>query len=48
MRPPIPEPMASRHKTPEEQKLAAKNKRLAILLGLVALGFYAGFIMLYL
>ena len=40
--------MASRRKPPEEQKLAAKNKRLAILLGLVALGFYAGFIMLYL
>lgn len=48
MRPPIPEPMASRRKTPEEHKLAAKNKRLAILLGLVALGFYVGFILLYL
>ena len=48
MRPPIPEPMAGRPKTPEEEQLAARNKRLAILLGLIALGFYVGFILLYL
>lgn len=31
--------------TPE---IAAKNKRLAIILALVALGFYAGFILMHL
>jgi len=30
--------------TPE---LAAKNRRIAIILGLVALAFYAGFILMY-
>lgn len=40
--------MAGRPKTPEEARLAARNKRLAILLGLIALGFYVGFILLYL
>ena len=30
-----------------KKKLAAKNMRLAIILGLVALGFYVGFILFY-
>ena len=29
------------------QEVAAKNKRLAIILALVALGFYAGFILMH-
>ena len=32
--------MSSNDKTPEEKELAAKNMRLAIGLGLVAIGFY--------
>ena len=32
--------MSSSDKTPEEKDLAAKNMRLAIVLGLVAIGFY--------
>ena len=32
--------MSSGDKTPEEKDLAAKNMRLAIALGLVAIGFY--------
>ena len=33
--------------TDAARKLAAKNVRLAIILGLVALAFYAGFILLH-
>jgi len=33
--------------TDAAKKLAAKNVRLAIILGLVALAFYAGFILLH-
>ena len=36
------------HQTGDEHKeLAAKNKRLGIILGLVAAGFYVGFILMY-
>ena len=48
MRPPTLERMTAPRKTPEQRQLAAKNRRLAILLGLVALGFYVGFVLLYL
>jgi hypothetical protein len=30
-----------------EKKLAAKNMRLAIILGLVAVGFYVGIVLVY-
>ena len=41
--------MVKEEQTPEQgnQELARKNIRLAIILGLVALGFYAGFILMY-
>ncbi|MGB1799507.1 MAG: hypothetical protein ACPHLK_01615 [Gammaproteobacteria bacterium] len=32
--------MTENDKTPEEKDIAAKNMRLAIILGLVAIGFY--------
>jgi hypothetical protein len=32
--------MTENGKTPEEKDIAAKNMRLAIILGLVAIGFY--------
>jgi len=33
--------MTDNDKTPEEKDIAAKNMRLVIILGLVAIGFYA-------
>ena len=36
-----------KEETDAARRLAAKNMRLAIILGLVALAFYAGFILLY-
>lgn len=33
--------MTENDKTPEEKDIAAKNMRLVIILGLVAIGFYA-------
>jgi uncharacterized membrane protein (DUF485 family) len=40
--------MSDDNKTPEEKELAAKNIRLAIILGLVAVGFYVGIVLIYL
>ena len=40
--------MSDNDKTASEKELAAKNMRLAIVLGLVAVGFYAGIVLLYL
>jgi len=39
--------MSNDDKSPAEKELAAKNMRLAIVLGLVAIGFYAGIVMMY-
>jgi uncharacterized membrane protein (DUF485 family) len=39
--------MSDDKQTAAEKELAAKNMRLAIILGLVALGFYIGFILYY-
>ena len=39
--------MSDKKQTAAEKELAAKNMRLAIILGLVAFGFYAGFILSY-
>jgi hypothetical protein len=39
--------MSDNDKTDAEKKLAAKNMRLAIILGLVAVGFYVGILLLY-
>ncbi len=39
--------MSDNNKTAAEKKLAAKNVRLAIILGLVALGFYVWLILRY-
>lgn len=39
--------MSDNDKTDAEKKLAAKNMRLAIILGLVAFGFYVAFILIY-
>ena len=39
--------MADKEQTNAEKELAAKNMRLAIILGLVAFGFYIGFILFY-
>jgi len=39
--------MSDDNKTPEEKELAAKNIRLAIILGLVAVGFYVGIVLMY-
>jgi len=39
--------MSDNNKTAAEKELAAKNVRLAIILGLVAFGFYVWLILLY-
>jgi len=39
--------MSDDNKTPAEKELAAKNMRLAIVLGLVAVGFYVGIVLMY-
>ncbi len=39
--------MNDNDKTVAEQELAAKNMRLAIILGLVAVGFYVGIVLVY-
>ena len=39
--------MNDKDQTAAEKELAAKNKRLAIILGLVAFGLYVGFILFY-
>jgi len=39
--------MNDNDQTTAEKELAAKNMRLAIVLGLIALGFYVGFILFY-
>jgi hypothetical protein len=39
--------MSKTDKTDAEKELAKKNMRLAIILGLVAVGFYAGIVMMY-
>jgi hypothetical protein len=40
--------MSDNDKTTAEKELAAKNMRLAIVLGLVAVGFYVGVVLVYL
>jgi hypothetical protein len=39
--------MGDKNKTAAEKELAKKNVRLAIILGLVAVGFYVWLLMLY-
>jgi hypothetical protein len=39
--------MNDNDKTVAEKKLAEKNMRLAIILGLVAVGFYVGIVLVY-
>jgi len=39
--------MSDNDKTVGEKELAAKNMRLAIILGLVAVGFYVGIVLMY-
>jgi len=39
--------MSDNDQTAAEKELAAKNMRLAIILGLVAFGFYIGFMLFY-
>ncbi len=39
--------MSDNGKTAAEKELAAKNMRLAIILGLVAVGFYVGIVLFY-
>ena len=39
--------MSDNDKTASEKELAAKNMRLVIVLGLVALGFYFGIVLIY-
>tara|TARA_R110002072_G_scaffold21902_7_gene77224 strand:+ start:1463 stop:1585 length:123 start_codon:yes stop_codon:yes gene_type:complete len=39
--------MSDNDKTPAEKELAAKNMRLVIILGLVAVGFYVGIVLMY-
>tara|TARA_R110000782_G_scaffold27256_3_gene69115 strand:+ start:2969 stop:3091 length:123 start_codon:yes stop_codon:yes gene_type:complete len=39
--------MSDNDKTPAEKELAAKNMRLVIVLGLVAVGFYVAIILMY-
>ncbi len=40
--------MSDNDQTAAEKELAAKNMRLVIVLGLVALGFYVGIVLVYL
>jgi hypothetical protein len=39
--------MSDKEQTAAEKELAKKNMRLVIILGLVAAGFYAGIVMMY-
>ena len=39
--------MSDNDKTPAEKELAAKNLRLVVILGLVAVGFYVGIVLMY-
>ena len=39
--------LSDRQPDPADKELARKNIRLAVILGLVAVGFYVGFILMY-
>jgi flagellar biogenesis protein FliO len=39
--------MSEKEQTTAEKELAKKNMRLVIILGLVAVGFYVGIVMIY-